>query len=187
MKSIEFKDNKDKLLLDKLFSKSENIVLDALLEIKNGNIILFFPYLIEFYSEHENQNIKTTIFQIFIDIKNDECIPLFINAINDIRYLKIKKDLISIAWLSNLEFVDYLEFLVDIFISDKFEIAFEAFTSIECLNSNFDRNTVNKLIEKLNIEKNTISTDKYQLLIELINILETRIDNEADWTVVNLN
>jgi hypothetical protein len=167
-----FKDKKDKILIEKLTSENNNLVLDAISSIKEQGSVLFLPFLIELYKTTKFQDIKIELFNLFIDLKDKNAVQFIIDAIKNTEYYKIKKDLLSICWQSSLLFHEYIELFIDIFVKDDFEIAFEAFTIIEWMDLLVNKETINNQISYLIKNKESVSEQKQILFNELIKTLE---------------
>ena len=155
-----------------LRSGKEDIILETINYLKDKGNSQIIPDLIELLRTVQNQKIQDEIADFLANIKNKDAIPLIIEAIQNERYKKEISILVSSCWQSSLDFSKYLPVFIDIFISEQFQTAFEAFTVIENLEGKFTKKDIDIEIDKLKSSITSISDDKRELLVELTHILK---------------
>lgn len=161
----------------KLLYSSDYKVIEETLEAlrKEGNITLL-PDIFNIYIGFKNTDLGISIFNFLTYLKNEEAKETIINHIFDIKYLAIKKELVSLGWQTSLDFSNYFEKFIELFITSEFSIAFEAFTTIEYFENTIKTERIEKGIFDLQQSISTISEDKKILLVDLVNILRNRLD-----------
>jgi len=160
------------LLVEKLASKNSEDVLFAINKIRSTGNPDILPHLVRQLDLTDNKEIKSTIIQVLNDLKIQSAIPVIIDLIVNSKSEETKKILLTSIWQSGLNYSVHLPYLVDLFIKESFEIAFEAFTIIENIDLIINNNIIEPLIVKLKQSKDVIVLDKHDLLAELVQILE---------------
>lgn len=128
--------NKPKIntkLKNQLFSANNTEVLAAIQELKEKGNKDYLPLLFELLKAQSDNEIQKEIIQLLATVKDKETISVFIEGITNEKFSSIKKTLLNCCWQSGLDFSMHLSTLVDIVISEDWEVAFEAFTIIENL------------------------------------------------------
>jgi hypothetical protein len=160
------------LAVEKLYSKNTDEALFALNQIRNSGNITILHQLIEFLYSGNNSEVRKGIVNIFNDLKIQEATSVIISEIKNSTSSEIQKILLTSVWQSGLNYSQHLEFFVDLFISGSFEIAFEAFTIIDSMESGINAQMNETLIKKLKFSTSEISGDKAGLLVELVHVIE---------------
>jgi hypothetical protein len=100
------------------------------------------------------------------------------SAVADPLYAEIKSFLISLAWQTSLDFSDYFDEFVRIFVSEPdFMVAFEAYTVIENMDHHYAKFDLPHLVAVLKEESLSIHADKKELIVELIHKFQDIIEN----------
>jgi hypothetical protein len=160
------------LVIEKLFSKKSNEVLFAINQIRHSGNPAILPHIIELLNSEKNIEIKSAIIELLNDLKIQTGTLEIIKALKNSKYKSIQKILLISCWHSGLNYTEHLNFFVDLFISGNFEIAFEAFTIIENMESGVGQKIIEPLLEKLKSGVTDPTKEKTDLLIELVNVLE---------------
>jgi hypothetical protein len=163
-----------KLIVEKLFSNKTDEVLFAINRIRNSGQTSVLPHVIELLNSEKNSNISGAIIELLNDLKNQEGTTEIIKAIKNKSYQSIQKILLISCWQSGLDYSGYLDYFIELFISEDFEIAFEAFTIIENMDENISHEIIDPLVRKLKNEVSKSDGSKIELMIELVGILEKR-------------
>jgi hypothetical protein len=160
--------NTNKLLVEKLFSRNTEVILQTLHSIRVQGSSEIVPHLIELLNHAQSREIDLAIIGLLNDLKQKSVRIEIIRALKNQKYEKIHQVLLASCWQSGLDYSEYLDFFVDIFISGSFEIAFEAYTVIESMEAELDQNIRLVAVEKLNAHKVTIGNDKSGLLEDIL-------------------
>ena len=158
-----------------LHSADQATVLQALERIRESGNIHYLNLLFEMLLSDPPYEIRKEILSMLGSVKLKQSASLFIEAINDSKYLKIRKELLMACWQSDLDFTPYYPELIQIIIDSDWETAFEAFTIIE--NSDYLPDSVICTLEAEKIKNLSDQPDemKKYLLNALLGIL---IDGE---------
>ena len=96
------------------------------------------------------------------------------NFIADNEFHSIRGDLLSLCWQTSLDFSEFFEDFIEIFIKSGLKNSFEAFTVIEYFED-LDKKIIRKNIDKLQQRIDEIGIDKKDLLVDLVNILRKKM------------
>ncbi len=116
-----------------LFSADSEVVKMAIEKIGNDGNRLYLPLLFDLLNSAPEPEIETEIMKLLGSVKDKESVNSFMRAIEDEKYLRIRKLLISACWQNGLDFSNFLPVFVDLIITGDWEVTFEAFTLIDNL------------------------------------------------------
>lgn len=168
-----------KIWKNALFSGDFDLIRQALSEIAEFGNTTILADVIQIYKGYVGTSIENEIFDFLINIKQNSAKKIFIDHIKNNEFSRIKSKLLSVLWQSSLDYSDYADFFVDIFINDSFENAFEALTILQ--NSNYiTPENLHTLIDKLQMSVGSIADEKKELLVDLVNILRKKVDNYSN-------
>ena len=117
--------------------------------------------------------IKAKITDLFANLKESDTIPLIIEGIRNQKYAPELKSLISSCWENGLDYSKYIPLFVDLLIDNEFDVAFEAYTVIMNTESQMNTEIIDQEIERMEKVLATVSEQKRQLLIDVIDYLPT--------------
>ncbi len=166
------KKSQEQIWSEKLDSGDQDTVKEAIKEIREFGNIKILPVLIEKYSKNTDSFLRKELEKLLSDIKHKEAAGIMFQYVLNPGYSHIKKDLLTILWQSRLDFSPYVAELVEIFINEPFEMAFEAFTVLEYIENPIDRQVAKESIERLKQSLSTIDEKKKFLLVDLVNMLK---------------
>ncbi|MEN8116288.1 MAG: HEAT repeat domain-containing protein [Bacteroidota bacterium] len=129
--------NKPKInseIKNNLFSPSPEVVISAIQKIKDKGNKEYLPMLFELLLAGPEMEVRKEILKLLGTIKDKETIPAYIEALQNVKFKEVKKEILTTCWQNGLDFSEYLDVFVDIVIDCDWEIAFEAFTVIENQN-----------------------------------------------------
>lgn len=166
-------ENKERLIItEHLFSEHKSTVLAALATVKVKGDAELLKSVIQLLHLSDNQSIKSEINDILCSLKQISAVPILIEALQNVNYITIRKEILTGCWMSGLVFRDSLSVFVDIFLETDFLTAFEAFTVIENCFVLENQQASTLEIEKMNNAFSTINSDKKQIFNDLLKILE---------------
>lgn len=140
----------------------------------NGNTQIISDVL-SVYKGYIGTEIENYFYSFLVCIKSKDFPSILIHHIKDKKFSKIKSNLLSICWESTLDFSDFSDTFIDIFIKEPINIAFEAFTVVQ--NSfNISEDNLKKGILKLELSVSSISQDKKELLVELVHDFKQKLN-----------
>lgn len=119
----------------KLFSADNNVVLSAINALKDKGNKEYLPILFELLVAQPEAEIKTALLKLLGTVKDKETVEAFIDALKEEKFKSIRKEILTTCWQNGLDFSAHLVDFVDLVINEEWEIAFEAFTVIENLET----------------------------------------------------
>lgn len=123
----------DKSTRDKLFSTKADVIITAIQSLKENGNVKYLPILFELLMANPEMIVREEILKLLGTIKDKETIPVFAQALQNDKYVKIRKDLTTVCWQNGMDFSMYLSVFTELIINEKWDVAFEAFTLIENL------------------------------------------------------
>jgi hypothetical protein len=157
----------DKLSHLKSAIKSGNpeLVDHALEEIKTKGDTTYIAPLIAFLRQPMTKEVQENIYQVFIDLKDENSVDQLIHELENENDLDILVRLIAACWQNGLNYSKHLPYFVQLIIDQEFQIAFEAFTVVENMYGKINYDDEMTLLEK--IEKSIpFAEDRKQYLLK---------------------
>lgn len=160
-----------KALIEKLYSGSDNTVIETIDELrKHGAAEAILP-LVETLVSHPSEKVKSEIIDFLFDLKVDEALQPLITAIADKRNKEYKNTLISALWHSSLDASEHLTFLVEQAIGGDYLTCLEVLTVVENLNGPFQPDEIENLLTLLD-EKKGKNPETQDLLEQIESVLQ---------------
>ena len=154
----------DKNIQANLFSANTATVLAALNSLKEKGNKAYLPPLFDLLNSSPEPEIETEILFILNNLKIKDAVPVLVEALQNSKYLPIRKKLTTTCWENGLDYKNYLPVFVDLVIQENWDTGFEAFTVIENMESFPEQEIVeiakNKIYDAL---KNAGEQKKYFL------------------------
>ncbi len=166
------KKTQEQIWTERLSSPNQEVVRETIKEIRDFGNIKILPAVIERFASEKNEGVKNELAKLLMDIKRKEAVGIIFSYVQNDQYCHIRKDLLSILWQSRMNLSSYINELVDLFISEPFDVAFEAFTVIEYIEQPVDKQIAQENIDKLKLHIQTIDESKKFLLVDLVNLLK---------------
>ncbi len=172
------KESKSKnLIIEKLRSENEDELVFTINQLRNSGDIKLLPHVIELLNKSNNPTIIKAITDLLNDLKVQAGSNEIIKAISNDNYNSIRKLLFTSCWQSGLNYSEHLEFFIEKFIAENFEIAFEIFTIIENIEEKYDNEIIESMIKKLKISIPDFKDEKSNLIVDLVSILNEKKSN----------
>jgi hypothetical protein len=154
----------DKNIQANLFSANTATVLAALNTLKEKGNDAYLPLLFDILNSNPEAEVEKEIMFILNNLKIKDAVPVMAEALQNPKYLSIRKKLTTACWENGLSFKNYLPVFVDLVIHEDWETGLEAFTVIENMESFPEQETLgiarNKIYDAL---KNAGEQKKYFL------------------------
>lgn len=166
--------NKKKQIKTDLQSENPLIVLEAIQKLRQEGSPVLLEALIESLCSTENNDIKTSIILFLDDLKDKESVPVILEAIQNVKCKNNKGGIVSSCWKSGLDFSSALDVFLEIFISDEFTIALEAYSVLENNIPILPKEDVDKHLNYLLKGIQNIPSDRKPLALDIVNMLEGR-------------
>jgi hypothetical protein len=170
-------DNKE--IIKKLRSENSSIIIDTLKYIiKEGNKDIL-KEVIDLLNKTDETVIRNEAINIIENLKDQDSVPIIIDAIENSDYKNIIVILVASCWKNGLNFNQYITSFTEIFIQSEFLLAFEAFTVIDNFDY-IDPQLASTCILRLESCIEDITEDKKALYYELIDIIKNIKENPAN-------
>lgn len=127
-------DNKEEIL-KKLNSENQELVREALEEIKTGGNLTLVPDLFDALCVARDYHIIHQITSMLADIRETGFRQKMIEAIQESEDSAFRAKLLRVCWESSLDYSEHALLFARIFVEDEFDAAFEALTLLEEQNS----------------------------------------------------
>lgn len=168
----------NKEIIKNLKSSDTKLIIESLKYIsKKGNKDVL-THAIDLVNSSSDKDILNEVINIIENLKEQNCAEVIVNAIRNNKNENSLQILVSSCWKNGLNYQDYIETFVDIFIKSNFLLAFEAFTVIDTFEK-VDISNADLCLIKLNNAIEDSKEDKKQLFYELIKIVEDLKENPA--------
>jgi len=174
----DYKHMTNKEIIKNLQSKSNSIVIDTLQHIeKEGNKDVLI-HVIDLLSDTSETIIRDKVIRILENLREQDCTPIVVKAVENPDYKDILSILVSACWKNSLNYSNYVETFTDLFIKADFQLAFDAFTVIDNMET-IDLALAESCILRLENAVEDIKDDKKPLYFELIDIISDKRENPA--------
>jgi hypothetical protein len=128
--------------------------------------------LTETFDGSDDKSVLKTISDFFNDLKDQSAKPEIISEIRKQRNEDTISMLVSSCWQSGLDYADYLEDMINIFIKGDYSTAIECMTVVEGLIAKTSHKRRDVLIKTINDASKAWVNEKKSLTLELLSILE---------------
>lgn len=162
----------DNQIIDKLFSTQSEIVIGAIDELKEEGSAAYLPFLFQLLRSGCIEEVEKSLLHLLGTVKQADCVPVFMDAIQSEENKAIQKKLIAVCWQNGLAFENYLPVFVDFMITGDWETAFESFTLVENLINLPSPEIIEVSIHKIKQSLKTVSETNRYFLFETLKILE---------------
>ncbi len=162
---------KEKLNRDvqkKLFSANSDQTISAIHSIKYEGNKLYLPVLFDLLISNPEKEVQKEIFTLLGTVKKSDTVPVFIKALKEEKYRKIRKPLLTACWQNGLDFREHLPVFVQCIIEEDWQTGFEAFTVIENMENYPYQEIVDETITLINQSLGNCRDKKEYLLQEIL-------------------
>ena len=153
---------------------SDPDLLGKIPELRAQNLPELIPDLIDRWMKTGSVELRDSLFQFFIDSKNEEELDYYLEAIADDKNLDHRAELMSILWQSSLDSSSHIEFLVEIALKSDYMTIVETGSIIESYTAEFDEQELTELVYRIDdeIDSEEADEDRIKLLINLKQIIQ---------------
>ncbi|HRW62012.1 MAG TPA: hypothetical protein P5132_00920 [Bacteroidales bacterium] len=159
-----------KEIIKNIKSGNKDLILEALKVVEQNGNSEILKHMLILYKETTVDVLREKIIKILDNLKNQDCAPVLAESIHNTSSKEELFYLVSACWKNGLNYHDYLEIFVNIFIVSDFNLAFEAFTVIDNMDEVNDV-MAQKCVNSLQKEFSKLKQDKQALGKELIQII----------------
>lgn len=165
---------KEKLNRDvqkKLFSANSEQTISAVQSIKNEGNKLYLPVLFDLLISNPEEEVQKEILKLLGTIKKHDTVPVFIEALKEEKYRKIRKPLLAACWQNGLDYREYLPVFVQCIIEEDWETGFEAFTVVESMEDYPYQEITDETITLINQSLEKTQDKKHYFLQEILHMI----------------
>lgn len=157
-----------------LLSMQTYVVLKAIEKLRQIGSPAFLDDLLNVLCDTGNDDIKAGIISLLDDLKDENAVPVITIAIQNKKCRNDKASLVASCWKSGLNFSSNLNIFLEIFISEEFTTALEAYSVLENNIPNMFIKDADKHINYLKNAEQKISADRKPLADDIRYMLESR-------------
>jgi len=139
----------DKNIEANLFSANTATVTATLNTLKEKGNNAYLPLLFDLLNSNPEAEIEQEIIFILYNLKIIDAVPVLVEALQNPKYLPIRKKLTAACWQNGLDYKNYLPVFVDMVINEDWETGFEAFTVIENMENYPEQDILDIVTEKI--------------------------------------
>lgn len=161
----------DKNIQANLFSANTAVVISALNTLKEKGNSAYLPLLFDLLNSNPEEAIEKEILFILDNLKMKDAVPYIAEALQNDKYLPIRKKLTMACWENGLDYSNYLPVFVNLVINEKWETGFEAFTVIENMEYFPEQGIMNLAKEKIHTALKEADEQKKYLLQEILTLI----------------
>ena len=163
----------DPEILKNLRSADDLLVLKTLGKLRSAGNLAYIPDLLKLLSKTSNELIEKELIGFLADIKKPGVIPLIVAGLKKPGLKTAHAGILSAIWQSGLDYSEYMDLFIQLFVEGDYLVALESFTvieqSIEHLSDQEIAEERNHLLDGLD----NVSEYKKPLARELVNLLQT--------------
>lgn len=154
-----------------LFSGKPEIVINTITILKQTPHYEIVDSLFDLYLTTQRAEIKTQIFNFFIDIKDERFVEKLIFSLDKPKFSAVINDIISICWQTGLDFSNHIDVFISKMLNGTDETAIECLSVIESSLNQLNDDKKKELILFLNKRKNDFDGLKKSLIEDAIYML----------------
>lgn len=161
----------DKNIEANLFSANTATVIATLNTLKEKGNNAYLPLLFDLLNSNPEPEIEQEIIFILYNLKIKDAVPVMVEALQNQKYLPIRKKLTAACWENGLDYKNYLPVFVDLVINEDWETGFEAFTVIENMESFPEQEVIDITTEKIYRGLNEANEKQKYFLHEILTLI----------------
>jgi len=161
-----------KEIINHFKSDDTKIVLEAIkTNRKEGNSVSF-KALLELLRDTDEPTVEAAIIEFLYDLKDEDSIPVLIDAIQDEEFSFYQSFLVATFWQAAIDGSDYLNIFVKTAIKGEYMTSLEALTVIENFDSAFPQDELSELESDLiEAAEEVQDEDKKALLVSMADVV----------------
>lgn len=161
----------DKNIEANLFSANTTTAIATLNTLKEKGNNGYLPLLFDLLNSNPENEIEQEIIFILYNLKIKDAVPVLVEALQNPKYLPIRKKLTAACWENGLDYKNYLPVFVDLVINEDWETGFEAFTVIENMENYPEQEIVDIATEKIRQGLKNANDQKKYFLHEILTLI----------------
>ncbi|MBS3806111.1 MAG: hypothetical protein KGY60_01290 [Bacteroidales bacterium] len=160
-----------------LSSMDSQIVINTLQQVKNSGSPVLIPELIDLLRKTRGNEVRNHIVSILNNLKYQSSASELVKAIRQEDQREMVSLLVAACWKNGLDYSEYIDDFIHIFLEYDYTTALEALTVIENSIRNLELGPTQSRIDKLKSYMDQTGADKRMLMLELIHILNHKMPN----------
>jgi len=163
----------EKELIKKLKTGREDVILQALKEIRESGNSTILPEIMALLKNEElTEEIHQAIFNILNDLNEQSSVDVFMKGLAGNEKEDCFHKLIASCWQNGLDYSAYMAYFIDVSLKKDYNSAFEALTVIDENITSLNNKERSDLVSKIDLVKDNIPEDKKALINELQKIIK---------------
>lgn len=158
-------------IIKRLYANNTAQTISAIEEISQSGNSQYIPMLIDTLNNSNNVDIQNKIVKLLSEIKHKDAVEELVKAIENDKYLKIQRALISACWENGLDYTPYLSTFIQLLINGDYMTAFEAFTVIENSEGMLSQTSMNEYLQQLRSALDGANDERKHLIHQIIQYL----------------
>ncbi len=158
-----------------LSSNDANIVINTLQQVRNAGSKVLIPELVALLRNSRGSEVKTHVLTILNNLKYQSSAGELVKAIRNEQDPEVVALLVAACWKNGLDYSDYIDDFVDIFMRYDYTTALDALTVIENATRELQSAATGERIQKLKARLDESEENKKRLTMELIHTLQQKI------------
>jgi len=159
-------------ILKGLASSKTDKVIESIEKSRKDGDLKTLKAIIQTLKDTDEPDVEASIIAFLYDLKNEDCIPLLIEALYDEALKYYQNYLVAVFWQSALDGSAYLKDFVEVAVNGEYMTAVEALTVIENFDTAFDESELLEceaiLSEAIEVEKDE---NKLALLTSMADVV----------------
>ncbi|MFW5821025.1 MAG: hypothetical protein ACOCWA_07025 [Bacteroidota bacterium] len=163
----------EKELIKKLKTGREDVILQALKEIRESGNSTILPAIMALLKDEElTEAIANAIFNILNDLNEQSSVDVFMRDLSGYEKEDCFHKLIASCWQNGLDYSAHMAYFINVALKKDYNSAFEALTVIDENITSLDDKERTDLVSKIDLVKDNIPEDKKALINELKKIIK---------------
>ncbi|MEZ5073145.1 MAG: hypothetical protein R2751_19920 [Bacteroidales bacterium] len=164
---------RDKNRIQRLRSGNRSAILEVLQEVRSDGNPVIVREILEMLANQEEGEIMDAVFGLLNDLKDQESVPVLVEALQDKEYEHVHARIVAACWQNGLSCEAHAMTFANLALKGSYETALEAFTVLEgCIG---ELNAGDRTRLSRNLKKHLGETDptKQVLLAELVRMIDS--------------
>ncbi len=163
-----------------LSSNDSKVLASTLQEVKKSGTPALIPELVRLLRRTNKKEIRNQILEILNNLKIQASATELARAVRKNKQRDLLAHLVTACWKNGLDYTDFIDDFIDIFIQYDYLLALDAFTVIENSTKYLSEVSLEPRINKLSRHEPEMDEDKKVLTRELIHILRTKSEEQTE-------
>ena len=163
-----------------LSSNDTKILASTLQEVKKSGSAALIPELVRLLRRTNKKEIRHQILEILNNLKTQASATELARAVRKNKQRDLLANLVAACWKNGLDYTDFIDDFIEIFIQYDYLLALDAFTVIENSTKYLSEVSIEPRINKLSNHQPEMDENKRVLTRELIHILRTKSEEQTE-------